>query len=151
MRIKPTIKAVSGKIDVVPLIDVVFLLLIFFLISSSLVFQPGIAVELPKARGNNMRAAEKIIVTITRNNLLFFNDTPVEWAELERQLRELVLTSRTVMHRQSGSPDGGRLQDYSPMIVLRADAAVPYRRIAEVMALARSLGLGVYLATDIQK
>jgi len=40
MRIKPNVRVFAGKIDVVPLINVVFLLLIFFMISSSLVFQP---------------------------------------------------------------------------------------------------------------
>jgi len=152
MRTRTNLKIVSGKMDAVPLVDVVFLLLIFFLISSSLVFQPGIPVELPTARTSSVRAAEKIVVTITKSDaksdLLFFNDNPVRWEDLERELRELVRRSRRVTAAREGAPEGASLRAFSPMLVLRADAGVPYAKIVEVMSLARSLELGVYLATD---
>jgi biopolymer transport protein ExbD len=152
MRTKPTVKVMCGKIDAVPLVDVMFLLMIFFLISTSLVFQPGIAVDLPTARSASMRGAEKIVVTITPNDQLFFNDNRVEWDELERELRELLRNSRAMMEKQRGDkPATATIQQgRSPMLVLRADASVNYARIVQVMSLARSLNLGVYLATDIE-
>jgi len=152
MRTEPTVKVVCDKVDAVPLVDVVFLLMIFFLISSSLVFQPGIPVELPQARSAAMRGTEKIVVTITRNDQLFFNDNRVAWEELERELRELVLSSRTVMDKRKAAAyrTDGRTEAPAPMLIVRADASVNYARIIQVMSLARSLNLGVYLATDIQ-
>ncbi len=147
MRTEPTLNVVSGKVDIVPLVDVVFLLLIFFLISSSLVFQPGVAVELPKSYTDSMRAAEKIVVTITKEDLLFFNDNPVKWEELERELAEIV-HSRAVMNSRSPIRPDATSGAFTPMLVLRADANVPYKKIVQVMSLARSLDLGVYLATD---
>ena len=157
MSIQTRLKPVSGPLDLTPLVDVLFLLLIFFMLSSSLVFQPGIPVTLPRARVTGVTAAEKIVVTITNTDqsaeLLFFNDKPVDWDELERELSELVYSSRmTTAKRVSGSAgaDQGELErQRSPLIVLRADTRVPYGRIVEVMALARSLNLGVYLATDV--
>ena len=144
---RTTLKIHAGEFDAVPLLNVFFLLLIFFIVSSSLVFHPGIPVELPRAPASDMRSVEKIVITITAANQVFFNDTPVHWDELERQLRELVLNSRMFMARRSGSsgPEGA---DSAPMLVLRADARVPYDSVVHVMSLARSLRLGVYLVTD---
>lgn len=147
MRTEPTLTVVSGKVDIVPLVDVVFLLLIFFLISSSLVFQPGVPVELPKSYTDSMRAAEKIVVTITKTGLLFFNDNPVEWEELERELREIV-HNRVMMEARSPGTGDVHAGPFTPMLVLRADASVTYEKIIQVMSLARSLDLGVYLVTD---
>lgn len=147
MLTRTKLKSVSGKVELVPLIDVLFLLLIFFLISSSFIFQPGIPVDLPKADVASVRAAEKILVTISDSDTLFFNDNPVSWNELERQLRELVLNSRVIIEKRFARPTGAA-RDYSPMLVLRADADVPYKRVIQVTSLARSLGLGVYMVTD---
>ena len=154
MRTKTNLDIISGQMDVVPLLDVFFLLLIFFLTSSSLVFQQGIPVELPRAQASTIRAAEKMVITITQSDqpdqVLFFNDNPVKWSELERELREFVLDSRLLMTKR-GRAQGRDREAASPMLVLRADAMVPYERIIEVMSLARSLNLGVYLVTESDK
>ena len=63
---RTNLKIYSGKLDIVPVLDVFFLLLIFALIGSSLVFQPGIPVQLPQAGAADIRGVPKIIVTITR-------------------------------------------------------------------------------------
>lgn len=148
MRIKPNVRVFAGKIDVVPLINVVFLLLIFFMISSSLVFQPGIPVELPIAVNPAMNTVDKLVITITRSDLLFFNDKPVQWDELERELRELVLQSKLASARRTGA-NAGAAAPRAPLVVLRADKNTAYNRVMQVMAMARSLNLGVYLATGL--
>ena len=50
MKFKSRLKIEAGKLEVTPLIDVVFLLLIFFMLSSSFIFQPGIKVKLPESQ-----------------------------------------------------------------------------------------------------
>ncbi len=157
MKLKTNLKIVSGQLDIAAMVDVVFLLLLFFMLSSSLVFQPGISVELPKSHTSSMSAAEKIIITITRKDggeLLFFNDNPVAWTELEHQLTELAYSSKTLDATRRGeakntsSTANAGVAGPTPKVVLRADKNVAYGRIVEVMSLARSLDLGVYLATD---
>ena len=148
MPTKSKLKIASGKINIIPLIDIFFLLLIFFLISSSLIFQPGVPVQLPKTKANTVRASEKIVVTITKNELLFFNDNRVNWEELERQLRKVVAESRRVQVARQPQEENRQGPEYSPMLVLRADAKVAYDKVVEVMSLARRLNLGVYLVTD---
>lgn len=151
MRIRPTVKVFSGRIDVIPLINVMFLLLLFFVISSSLVFQAGVPVELPAAVRPEMRATDKLVVTLTRNGLLFLNDKPVRRDELERELRELVYETRKTMAFRSGEAGGGHAAAARPLrtpaVLLQADKQVPYDQIMEVVSLARSLKLGVFMAS----
>ena len=152
MRLKPNVKPVAVRLEVVPLINVMFLLLLFFIISSSFVFQAGIPVELPRVANTSMNPTEKLVITVTKQDLLFFNDKPVNWEDLERELREVVLSGKVQMARRASSQPGspGRLRTLPPMVVLKADGSVSYARVMEVMGLARSQNLGVYLATDSQ-
>lgn len=155
MRIRTRLKVVAGPLDVTPLVDVIFLLLIFFMISSSLVFWPGTRVdtrlELPRARTNSMTAADKVIITITRSDLLFFNDNLVRWGDFERQLRELVLDRQLLSRKRLGNAPDGAGRSRGPVVVLRADRRIAYGKIIQVMSLARSLGLDVYLATESEQ
>ena len=146
-------KPVSAGVAVAPAIDLFFLLLVFFMLSNSIVFWPGAKVDtqlrLPRARVNSMRKADKIIITITQSGRLFFNDRDVDWEDLERGLRELLRQS----HEASVAAGGGGAADpdrAQPLVVLRADRDIPYQQIIDVMTLARSLELGVYLVTDSQ-
>lgn len=146
IRTRSNLRNGPGFLEVIPLINVLFLLLLFFLLANSMVFQAGIPVELPAAVQPEMRAAEKLIVTLTRTGLLFFNDKPVQWDELERELRDLVLDRRLVLSRRLPGDSADAVR--TPLLVLRADRAAPYARVVEIMSLARALNLGVYLITD---
>ena len=99
LRIKSKLKPVSGAIASAPLIDVVFLLLIFFVLNSSLVFQPGITMELPDAMNEEMLhamiPAKKMVLVIsgqrdavTGDQLMFFNNRQINESEFERAFRE---------------------------------------------------------------
>ncbi len=153
MRIKPNVKIVTGLLPLAPLVDLFFLLLVFFMISSSLVFWPGTKVDtkvqLPRSRVSSMSAADKLVITITRSGHLFFNDKPVEWDDLERELKQLVSDSKVVTAKRGRPGDGEDGQKpRSPLVVLRADKSIAYDWIVKVMSLARSQQLGVYLVTD---
>ena len=172
---KTNLKIYCGKIDVVPLVDLFFLLVIFMLIGSSLVFRPGIQVQLPKATAAEMRGVPKIVVTITQTavlkktpeaskdasgktvvtdeqaasrTLLFFNDNQVSWPDLEQKLRQAVHEGKLDMGRMATREEKKTGLRQNPLLVLRADAKVPYQRIVQAMSLARSRGLGVFLVTE---
>ncbi|MDP8299844.1 MAG: biopolymer transporter ExbD [Candidatus Tantalella remota] len=82
MKFKRKIFLEKGRLDIAPLIDVVFLLLIFFMLTSSFVFQPGIRVNLPRAVTSEVLHKELLIVTVTENNQVFINERPVDGDEL---------------------------------------------------------------------
>jgi biopolymer transport protein ExbD len=69
------------------MVDVVLLILMFFMISSSYVTRPGVQISLPvsdQSQGFQMNA---MVVTLTRNGLVFFNDQRLEMAELSKALQ----------------------------------------------------------------
>ena len=63
---------------VISMADIVLLLLIFFLLTSSYLIQPGIKVQLPKAATKEALSREKINVTITRSGTVYLEDKPVD-------------------------------------------------------------------------
>ncbi len=156
---KTNLKAFAGAVDPIPIIDLFFLLLIFSLIGSSLVFQPGIQVQLPRAPATEMHGLPKIVVTISRptsetqagREMVFFNDSLVTWDSLEKRLRQEVRDKRLAMGRTATEEEKRSGHRKEPLLVLRADAGVAYEKIIRVMSLARSLDLGVYLVTDPDK
>jgi len=160
MKRRTTLKVLAGPIEPTALIDVVFLLLIFFMISSSLVFWPGTRVhtrlELPRAYAADMTAADKIIITLNYpgpgsgddTGLLFLNDMPVDWPELKNKLAEMARESRLGARKRAGLDSKAKARLRAPVVVLRADRRISYEKIVQVITLARSLGLDVYLATE---
>src|SRR3990167_1866594 len=87
-RLKRRTSIRKGQLDIAPLIDVVFLLLIFFMLTSNFVFQPGIKVSLPKAITSEVISSENIVVTVTGQDLLFLNEKPITIHDLTQRLKE---------------------------------------------------------------
>ena len=126
---KTNLSFFSGRPDMTPMIDIVFLLLIFFMLSSSFVQVSGINVSLPSAVVSSETSVNKLVVSIDRNNKFFFNDTPMTWDDLTEQLQKC------------------KLQWNADTVIIRADRNTTYGVVVEIMSLARSLGLNVYVAT----
>lgn len=81
----------STELPIVPMIDVAFLLLIFFLIATTFKKkEKQVPVELPYSAYavNKTAAADPLIVSIDREGRKFVNGTPVTTAELHERLRE---------------------------------------------------------------
>ena len=153
MRTKSTLRCMTGSAPLVPLVDVFFILLIFFMISNSLVFWPGTRVEtslrLPRLRMRSMSEADKLVITITRSGQSYFNDRPVAWDDLERELTRVVHDSRTAAAGRLGLAAGAAAEGVRyPMLVLRADKEISYGQFADIATLGRSLGLDVWIVSD---
>ena len=119
----------AGPLGMVALLNVVLLLLFFFVLGSSLVLQPGIAVTLPPASFNLSPQVNARLVTLQPGPPLriFYQDQRVTLAELGRQL--------AAYH---GSPRS---------IILRADSATPYEAVIAVTDQALRQDYFVALAT----
>lgn len=83
-------KRISTYLNIAPLIDIVFLLLIFFMLSSHFVTQPGIKLTLPTAVTGELYPEEDIIISVTGDNDLYLNGEKVSLEELLDRLREEV-------------------------------------------------------------
>ncbi|HEX9615629.1 MAG TPA: biopolymer transporter ExbD, partial [Bacteroidota bacterium] len=72
------------------LTDIVFLLLIFFLLSSSFVIQTGIKVQLPKSATAEQETQRQIVITVTEQGSIFLNDNQVSVETLGAKLAPLI-------------------------------------------------------------
>ncbi|MEK7308707.1 MAG: biopolymer transporter ExbD [Nitrospirota bacterium] len=80
-------KKVSTQLNIAPLIDVVFQLLIFFALISHFATQPGIKITLPTATTAKLHPEEYIIVSITQDNNLYLNEEKIALDSLLDKLR----------------------------------------------------------------
>jgi biopolymer transport protein ExbD len=79
----------KARIEMLPLIDVVFLLLVFFIYAMlSMVVHRGLRVELPGAATAEVDRYEYVGITITRDNALFVGEEPVELSSLVDAVRK---------------------------------------------------------------
>jgi len=104
------------------LTDVVMLLLIFFLLSSSFVIQPGIKVQLPKAEMGEAQSLKNITITLTEKGQLFLN---VEQVTLENLGKKLSVALGN---------DGDKV------IVIKADKNVTLQNTVQVIDIAKAVG-----------
>ncbi len=89
MKIETTRKPMV-MFSTISLTDIVLLLLIFFLLTSSFVVQPGIKVKLPKAASGQQDDSNKIFLTVTKREQIFLNQKQISKNQLGSELRQLL-------------------------------------------------------------
>ncbi len=121
-------------IDVTPMIDVVFQLVLFFMVSTTFISSPGIQVDLPRASSEVVIAEKRDLnVWVTAEGAVYVDDAPVTLQRLREQLRQ---TAKA---------------DPSTLVVIKADAGVTHGRVVTVMDLARAEGLSrLAIATETE-
>jgi biopolymer transport protein ExbD len=108
---------VYDQINVTPMLDLAYVLLIIFIILTTATVQ-GIKVNLPKASAQPSLAENKTkAISITADGTIYLDTFPVSMPELENLLRQY----------KSVTPD-------LPVIV-KADASIPYQRVVDVLDL----------------
>lgn len=107
-----------------PLIDVVFLLLIFFMISTTFITNPGIKVQLPLASSKSTINTKPIEVVITRENRIFLDGKSLSLERLQE----------TIIQKKRGS-----IKDQ--VLILKADGQVQHRLVVNVLDIAKQAGI----------
>ena len=85
----------SGDINITPLIDMVFLLLIFFLLTSSFITDRGIKINLPKAVSSETVHDNRIIVAIDSTGSVFVDNEPLLIESLPDKLKKAYAKKNT--------------------------------------------------------
>lgn len=119
MKFKRHVYLEKGGINMVPLINCVFLLMIFFLLTSNFMFQPGIKINLPKAVTSEVVQGNTIVITMTSDNRYYLDEAPITMAELKNKLE-----------RVSGSKP----------ILIKADRDVALGKVASLWDFCRDVG-----------
>jgi biopolymer transport protein ExbD len=79
-------KRKHDHINLTPLVDVVFLLLLFFMLSSHFVSAPTIKIALPESKTSEPEVKEEVLITIAKDGRLFIDQTPVTLNGLQYNL-----------------------------------------------------------------
>ncbi len=125
MNLRPVPKE-SVDINLTPLIDVVFLLLIFFMVSTTFNRDSELSIELPAASAEaQKRRPESIEVAIDVQGRFYVNG------------RQLLNTQSRTLRQALESAAG---DNESPPIIISADAKTPHQAVVQIMDAARRLG-----------
>ena len=109
MKFKRKVFLETGRLDIAPLIDVVFLLLIFFMLTSSFIFQPGIRVNLPKAVTSEILQKELLVVVITEDNEIFISERPITRDELVSRITLAARDGQSLLIKVDKQADLGKV------------------------------------------
>ena len=83
------------ELNLTPLIDMVFILLIFFLVTTSFIRETTVTIQRPKAETANPQQNAEIIVVISADEQIWLNDVPTDIRLLRARLNEMELSSAT--------------------------------------------------------
>ncbi len=118
---------VNASFSMSSMTDIIFLLLIFFMLTASFITPSGLPVNLPSSKSSEI-VLQKVSVTITKNLAYFVNNKRVNRSSLESSLK-------------------ASLTGKEGIVVLHCDASVPVERLVEVAGIATSLKAKVSIAT----
>ena len=119
-------------INIVPMIDVIFAILTFFIISSlDLIRLDNIPVNLPKASTSTLVKEKPVVLTIDRENNIFLENKPIDSKILVDQIKNII-------------------SDYSTdILVISADKEVAHGKVVEVIDQVRSIdNLRIGMSTE---
>lgn len=110
-------------VNVTPLLDIVFIMLIFFIVTSTFVKEPGVEVERPDAVSAKERKLASIIVAISSDDEIWINKDLVELDEVRAVVEQL------------------RRENPKGTAVVQADASSKTRLLVEVVTQIRATGI----------
>jgi biopolymer transport protein ExbD len=110
-------------INITSLVDVLFLLLIFFMVSSTFIEQPGMKLELPDSESATIEKIKELVLEINPDGSILLNESPVQLDSLEKSFKRMLPALK------------------SPSLILKADQSVPHGTVVKVMDKAKLSGL----------
>ncbi len=130
MKFPRNARIFRGRLDVAPFAAVFFLLVIFLMLGS-LVYTPGIRLQLPVAADLPGTDRPTIAVAVDENGNLYFQNQLITEQQLTKSLRSVVASSPEPL-----------------TLIVQADRAVHYERLIQVTMIAREAGIySAWLAT----
>ena len=110
-------------INITPLIDVLFLLLIFLMVSSTFLDQPGIKLELPQADSSVIVEQKDYVLFVNKAGKMFLNDLEVDFESLQPLLKKMLPEMK----------DGS--------LILNADQEISHGIVVKIMDIVKKSGI----------
>ncbi|MCK4865207.1 MAG: biopolymer transporter ExbD [Gammaproteobacteria bacterium] len=115
------------ELNITPLIDVVFLLLIFFMVSTTFQRESEITIELPESSGEVAESKKKVIeISIDNQGRYFVNQRRLKDSDIKTLKKAISIT---------------RGDFKEPKLIISADKMTPHQSVVRAMDAARQLGL----------
>ena len=115
------------ELNITPLIDVVFLLLIFFMVSTTFQRESEITIELPESSGDIAETDKKVIeISIDNQGRYFVNQRRLKDSDIKTLKKAISIT---------------RGDAKEPKLIISADKMTPHQSVVRAMDAARQLGL----------
>jgi len=128
-------KRVEAKVDLTPMVDIVFILIIFFMVSTTMIIQPSIKVKLPVTTTKETEKIKDLTVTMTKDGRVFLNQKRTTLQGFKQELEAMK----------------DKL-DADSLLVIRADIEVKHGDVVKIMDDAKQLGVNrLALATEIKQ
>jgi biopolymer transport protein ExbD len=109
----------DSTLDMTPLVDVVFLLIIFFMLSTTFIVVPGLRIDLPTAASQKVSVEKhKVVLSVDRNGILYFDQDPVDEDTMVRLLKQTELENPLILVLMKGDRNSkyGRNVDLLDMV-----------------------------------
>lgn len=120
------------NVNLIPMIDIVFQLVVFFMISSTFIITPGISLVLPTSTTSEPVIMSKLILTIMSRDEVYFNKEEYTLDGLDKRLSELTEKEREEIKT----------------VVLEGDRGISYSLMVEILDVLRRNGFkGINLRT----
>jgi biopolymer transport protein ExbD len=131
MKFKQRLTPIS-RVDLIPLIDVVFQLVVFFMVTSTFLLTPGIGLVLPESETAEPVVMGKLVVTVASRDEVYINQDRHTLGSFGEALREMPESEREEIKT----------------VILEGDTGVPYGLLVEVLDELRIAGFrGINLRT----
>jgi biopolymer transport protein ExbD len=125
----------APELNLTPMIDVVFQLLIFFMVTAVFAITPGLDIKLPEAEEAQAPEKENLFIVVDQDGNMKLNHRSVTFATLKEDL---------AMKREQ--------LDNTTMIIIQGDERSTHGQIVQIMDLARAVGLvDQVIATEPQR
>ena len=115
-------RRMMANLNIIPLVDIVLVLLIIFMVTAPMMYR-GIDVDLPKATTSSIKQEERIVLSVTKERTVYLDKEQVTLGTLEYALLNI----------KKKKPD--------ITIYLKADKAVPYGIVVQVMDIIKKVGI----------
>jgi biopolymer transport protein ExbD len=123
MSIRKKFKEDQAEVDTGPLNDILFILMFFFLIISTLANPNVIKMSNPKAKSDT-KAKQSVIVSINKNRVVYIGQQKIVFDSLESSLSKRINAADST----------------KPAVVINADSVVEWKDIVKIMSIAKKLG-----------
>ena len=124
MRFPRNTKVFRGQLEVAPFAGVFFLLLLFLLLHSSMVFIPGIPIQLPEAANLPGITRATVVVAVDRGGQIYFQNQVSDLIRLKEKLQAAVANAREPL-----------------TLIVQADKQVAFDTLVPLLLLAKAAGI----------